>query len=145
MTLEAYAVGKSQSNGSIEHAVQQIQGLVRTMRDALESRYMIRMDGNNHLLPWMVMHAAASCSRFNVGKDGETPYERVKGKPCQRKHIELGECVAGLRPGINDKFKADVRWMDGVYLGMRDRTDEYLIGTAEGVIEIRTISHTGTA
>ena len=36
MTFEESAVAESQSNGSIENAVQQIQGMIRTMRDALE-------------------------------------------------------------------------------------------------------------
>ena len=37
-----------------------------------------------------------------------------------------------------------MRWVDGVYLGMRERTDEYLLGTPEGVIKIHTISRKGT-
>ena len=55
------------------NAVQQVQGMVRTMRDTLEIIYMLRLDGHSQLIPWMVMHAAASFSMFNVGKGGTTP------------------------------------------------------------------------
>ena len=50
--------------------------------------------------------------------------------------------MTGLKPDSKGKFKAYARWMGGVYLGMRDRTDEYLIGTPEGVIKVHTISRT---
>ena len=96
------------------------------------------------MIPWMVMHAAASFSRFNMGKDGKTPYERVTGNQCQKNPIDFGEYVAGLRPDSKDKFMVGVRWLNGVYLGMLDRTDEHLIGTPEGVIQVHTISRTCT-
>ena len=70
--------------------------------------------------------------------------KRVKGKTSQKKQIEFGECVTGMKPDSEGKFKADVRWVDGVYLGMREMTDEYLLGTPKGIIRIHTISRKGT-
>ena len=67
-------------------------------------------------------------------------YDRVKGKTCQHNHVEFGECVSGLKPDSNYKAKADVRWLNGVYLGTRDMTYAFVIGTPEGVINLHTIS-----
>ena len=44
-----------------------------------------------------------------------------------------------LRPDTQGIHKADPRWETGVWLGMRDRTGEYLIGTSRGVIKVRTV------
>ena len=48
-----------------------------------------------------------------------------------------------LKPGTQGKSKADVRWSDGVYLGMVTRSDEYMIGTENGVITMRSIMRHG--
>eukprot|EP00969_Alexandrium_andersonii_P360287 15454993-Alexandrium_andersonii.AAC.1 len=39
--------------------------------------------------------------------------------------------------------KADPRWDTGVWLGMRDRTGEYLIGTDRGVIKVSSVRRRG--
>ena len=61
------------------NAVHQVQCMVMTMRDALESRYGVRLECSNHLVPWMVMHAAAILSMFKVGKDGNSLHEQGNG------------------------------------------------------------------
>ena len=53
--------------------------MVRTYRDALEIRYEIKLDGKSVILPWIVKHAAATISRFRLGKDGRSAIERLKG------------------------------------------------------------------
>ena len=90
---------ESQSNGSVENANQQVQGLVRTYRDATYSIYEMKIGGNSSMIPWMVRHAAATLSRFKTGQDGGSPLERLKGKKCRKEHSEFGECVMYLKPG----------------------------------------------
>ena len=48
-----------------------------------------------------------------------------------------------LKPGTEGKNKADQRWEDGIYLGMRERSEEYYIGTDLGVRKVRTIRRHG--
>ena len=84
------------------------------MRDALESRYRMRIDGHNPIIPWMVTHAAATISRFQVGEDGRTPFERIRGRTCIRAQVEFVECVRFVYPGTEGKDKADYRWGEGV-------------------------------
>ena len=114
------------------------------MRDALESRYRMRIDGHNPIIPWIVTHAAATISRFRVGDGGKTPIERIRGRKCIRAQIEFGECVMFLHPGTEGNDKADYRWGEGVYIGIRNRSEEYLIGTKEGVTKVRTVKRRAT-
>ena len=110
IVMEESPVGEHQSNGRVERAIQTIQGMVRTYRDALESRYGMRLDGTNNSVPWMVMHAASMVSNYAVGNDGRTAVERLKGKLCRKQQLEFGECVMYLKPKTVGKDKADDRW-----------------------------------
>ena len=71
MVMEESPVGESKSNGMVERAIQEVQGQVRTMRAAWESRYGRRMTGTDQVLPWMVRHAGNLYSIFTVGTDGQ--------------------------------------------------------------------------
>ena len=48
-----------------------------------------------------------------------------------------------LVPESEGKNKADVIWKEGIHLGMISRSEEYYIGTEEGVIKVRTIRRYG--
>ena len=77
---EESPVGESQSLGGINVQIPCIQGRVRTLRDALESRYSERLTEGSPIIPWMIMHAAGILNKFRVGSDGHTAYQRVKGR-----------------------------------------------------------------
>ena len=109
--------------------------MVRTHRDALESRYEMKLDGQSVVLPWIVTHAAATISRFRVGTDGRSTLHRLAEKRCRKDQGEIGSCVMCLKPGTEGKSKADVRWKYGIYLGMISRTEDYLVGTEHGVLK----------
>ena len=63
----------SRSNGRIESVIKSIQGQVRTMKDALESRMSMKIKDDHPCLPWMIRHAGYLRSRFHVGDTGRTP------------------------------------------------------------------------
>ena len=48
----------------VEKAVQEVQGQVRTMRDALQTRIGTVLEEKDKILPWIIRHAAATISRF---------------------------------------------------------------------------------
>ena len=83
MDMEESPVGESESNGMVERAIQEVQGQIRTMRAAWESRYGRQMTGTVQVLPWMVRHAGNLYSRFTVGANEKTPYWRVKRAKLQ--------------------------------------------------------------
>ena len=43
MLMADSPVGEHQANGHVERAIQRVQGIVRTLRDAFESRELVRM------------------------------------------------------------------------------------------------------
>ena len=100
--LENSPVGESQSNGRVERCIQTVVAQVRTMKDALEKRYCQEVDSRSPILHWLVRHAASLITRYHVGKDGRTPYERWKGKQRRKELAEFGECVH-FRPSTATK------------------------------------------
>ena len=57
LVMEEVPVGDHASNGSVENAVKNIQGQFRVLKDALESRLGVRIQGDHVVVPWLVMHA----------------------------------------------------------------------------------------
>ena len=47
----------SKSDGVIERGVQTIQGMVRTLRSAIEEKWMVKLDPENALWTWLVEYA----------------------------------------------------------------------------------------
>ena len=76
VSFEESPVGEHQSNGAVENATKRVQGQIRTVRDALESRIGERVKGGDNVFTWLVRNAAASMNRYQVGSDGRTPHER---------------------------------------------------------------------
>ena len=138
-SLEESPVGESQSNGAIENAIQGIQGQFRSMRSDLESCYNRIIPSSHPSRPWLVRHASSTVFREKVGNDGFTAYKRVKGKEFKKELVKFGECIWYLKPKSKGKAKAECRWEDGVFLGIRDESGEYIVGTPEGAIKVRSI------
>ena len=44
-----------------------------------------------------------------------------------------------MKPGVTGTHKMDGRWKPGVWLGFRDRSNEFVVGTQEGCIKVRSI------
>ena len=75
-------------------------------------------------------------------QDGQrcmTAYRRLKGKDHEVKVAEFGECVLYMTPGITGKDKLDARWENGIWLGIRDRSGEIIVGTPEGCMKVRSV------
>ena len=72
---------RSQSNGVAERAVQSIEQMVKVMLLALQKRLNATISGNHPIVSWMVIRAAQMLNTLEVGHDGRTAYERLKGKP----------------------------------------------------------------
>ena len=79
-------------------------------------------------------------NRFEVGQDGKTSYERLKGKKAKA-------CGIGFAEGILFKIKEkregtgklEIRWRVGIYLGVRAVSGEMIVGTKEGICRARTV------
>ena len=137
---EVSPVGSSASNGVAERGVQTVEGQIRVLKDALEHRLGAHVPSNHNILAWLVEFAATLINRYEVGRDGKTPYERLRGKASRLIGLEFGEKVNFRRIAVGARMaKLDSLWSDGVFLGYRTVSGEVVVGTADGVYKTRTV------
>jgi hypothetical protein len=128
------------SNGVVERAIQSVEGQVRVLRSCLEEKWGVKLSSKHAVIPWIMEHAAYVLNRFEVGHDGRTAYERCKGKQARAPGVQFGEGVLWRRKPIGNALgKLTLLWEDGIFLGVKGRTGEYIIGDQEGVWKTRTL------
>ena len=94
--IEHSDVGESQSNAAVERAVRTAEEMVRALKLALEDRIQDKLKPLDAVAAWMVDHAGYAYSRYQVGADGRTAYERWKGKRTKRPICDFAEKVLYL-------------------------------------------------
>ena len=137
--FEESPIGESQSNGRVERVVRTVKGHIRTMKEALDSRFQERIPLDHQVMSWLPRHAAATISRYHTGKDGRTAYERWKGRKFKKEVVEFAENVWYLKPRSRGATGFIGRWGEGVWLGIREETNEAMIATEEGMVRARTV------
>ena len=134
----------SKANGAAERAVQSVGEQVRVLRSALQRRIGAVFKTNHPVIAWLVEYAADLLSKFLVGDDGKTAYERLKGKPFQKELAEFGERVHyKLQRCKGKEAKMEAKWGEGHFLGFWWRTGEAIIGTGDGIVKAATIRRVG--
>ena len=137
---ECSPVGASASNGVVERGIQSIEGQVRVLLDALESRWKVKIPVDHPVICYIIEYAAFVINRFEVGHDGKTNFERCKGKKAKTLGIEFGEAVHWKRKPIGGALgKLSVMWEDGVYLGIKGKSGEVIVATKTGIWKARTV------
>ena len=138
--VEHSPVGASASNGVAERAIQSVQGQVRVLKLALEDRLQVKIPHRHPVVPWIMEYAGFLLNRFEVGRDGKTAYERLKGRRSRTLGLEIGEAIHWrMKPARGALGKLDSVWADGVYLGIRGKSGEVIVGDPKGVWKTRTI------
>ena len=114
-------VGDHAANGVAEATVKQVQGQIRTMKDALETRIGARIEADSWILPWLILHAAATMNRRRKDRSGITAFRKWKGREFNRYVAEFGERVLYLKADSVGKDKLESRWgmTSGWESGMR--------------------------
>ena len=137
---EQSPVGSSGSNGVVERGIQAVERMSRVLKLCLEDKWSAKIPDDHAIITWMVGHAGYLLSRFSVGVDGKTPYERLKGKKAKMGGVEFGEGIwFKMKSKSQGIGKLATAWRDGVYLGIRTLSGEIIVGTEEGVWKARTI------
>ena len=72
MIIENSLVGSSKSNGTVERAIQFVQGMIRTIRSAIEEHWEVMIDVTHSAWPWIAEQAGFLLTRFEAGRDGST-------------------------------------------------------------------------
>ena len=116
----------SRASGSVENAVRQVQGLLRMAKSCLESRLCRRIPCDHPVMAWLVKHVGWLLTVRSRGQDGRTLYERLRGKPFNKRMVGFGEtCLAKLSKNQVAKEtvpKMAPRWCRAVFLGYHRET-----------------------
>ena len=133
---EETPVGEHEANLA-EGAVRRVREHTRVIISSLEAKMQGELDRNGAVIQWAVRWAAMMLSCFSVGVDGMTAHQRIRGRRCRMPVAVFGERVLykELRDGKADRGKIDSDWKSGVWLGVRGRTGEHIIGTSDGVVK----------
>ena len=133
--------GESQSNGIVEEAGKTCREYARVLKEQLEHRAKCKLEANAAIVSWLIRWAAMVHSRYAVGKDGLTPYERRRGRRCRTPMARFGEVVwfKELRHAKNQKDKFESEWHLGLWLGHSRSSNEHLVGTEKGVVRAYSI------
>ena len=136
--IENSRVGDSSSNGRVERAIQEVGNMIMTLKVAtVENLGLDKLRLEHPLVPWLVKHAAAQITKFQIRQCGRTSFEQIKGRTCAEPMAEIGECVMFRPPKTN----VEKRWKNnfvepyihGIFMGTEIRSGEPLVGTADGV------------
>ena len=131
--VEQSPVGSSGSNGMVERAILSVEQQVRVLKDALECRWGLKIPAAHRVVPWLMEYAAVLLNRCEVGRDGRTSYERMKGKQAKIMGTEFGEAILWKRkPAGGAMAKFTCLWDDGVFLGVRAGSGEFIVGDKRG-------------
>ena len=128
--------GESQSNGTVEEAGKTVREFLRVLREHVQDKAEVELGASDVIVLWMVRWAAMMVSRFLVGKDGLTAYERRRGRKCRILVVAFGEKVwyKEIRLSKERANKLESEWREGLWLGHSRRSNEAIIGTREGVV-----------
>ncbi len=85
-----------QANGAVEIANSQFGGMARTLNDQLIFNYTWTPPTNHLVYAWLVNHSSFLLTRFQVGVDGRTAYQRLKGKAFKKPMLMFAEHVLYL-------------------------------------------------
>ena len=138
--VEESPVGSSGSNGIVERKIQWVEGQMRTMLSAMEARLKCKVDAKEKLVVFMAEYVAYVQCRLEVGQDGKTAYERMKGKSAKVLGVEFGEKLlwkVKTKSGKMEKLKP--RWEYGIFVGVRPRSGELLVSTRSGTMKTRSV------
>jgi len=79
-------------------------------------------------------------NRAEIGHDGKTSYERLKGKHARIYGLEFGEKMLWKRKPISGALgKLTCLWEVGIFLGIKSTTGEFVVGDEKGIWKTRTV------
>ena len=128
----------SKSNGVVERAVQSVEGQIRVLRSYLEEKFEVKIAAGHAIWAWIAEYASYTLNRMEVGNDGKTAYERIKGKKAKVMGVAFGEKVLWKRRLARGGLgKLCNLWEDAIFLGAKGTTGEFIVGDEKGIHRTR--------
>ena len=118
-----------QDNGLAEMAVREIKGVA--LGQSGGELWKKDISSKHPVLPWLVSNAAGQITHGQIGRDGLTPHQRLKGRAFRKLLPVFAESVLHLPVGKRAS-RLPERWSDGLCLGVVERSSEFCVGTACG-------------
>ena len=129
----------SASSGSVESSVQQIKDKTRVLVCAARELHGVVMGTTHACLPWAVQYAGQLLTRSHRDQDGFSAWQRAHGKrTLPRRYAAWGEKVWYL-PHNKKKAQQTPKFEEGIFLGLKDGSEEAAIGTPTGCVYARTV------
>ena len=123
--------------------MKQLKGHLRTLKLSLERNIGKRLPESHPLFTWLVEHAAWLLSTRKAGDDGQSAYQRVRGRPFGKKLVEFGERVLyklHMRgPHYDSRGAMEERWQRGLMLGFTKHTNQYYLWDSKDVVSARAV------
>ena len=69
------------------------KGVLRVHLAALERKAGVLIPTDHPVMTWLVEHVSDVLSKYLLGADGHSAYERLFGKPVREEGLEFGERV----------------------------------------------------
>ena len=91
MIPEGPAKGEKAENGLMEEANKTIREYFCTFLSQIEDGVDDEIPLDSDIIPWIVRWAVIRYSRYAVGKDGRTSFERLRGRTCRAVVVPMGE------------------------------------------------------
>lgn len=134
-------VRESKSNGAMERAIRTWQGEFRTLKECLQLKIGEPIPINSTIAEWMSWWAAELINRVRKNGFGRTAFQMILGKNSARPLAPFGEMVDWKPPSKQPPVpkKAETEWNRGIYLGMRQRSNEALICTDSSIRTCRAV------
>ena len=126
----------------VKNAIKKVRNMVKTILSSLESRWGVRVARDHPVYPWVFEWAADLMTRCaHVGDLGKTAVQLIRGSKSSRNIAQFGEKILYNPPKLSGHHRGNMEdtFLDGIFLGMRLRSDEILIGTARGIIKTRIL------
>ena len=120
--VERTAVESHQSIGAVERMNREVAGLLRTLKAALDPRIGLEHD----LISWMIRHSAWLITRLRVRALGHTAYELIRQRKYGGSIVEFGEILWARIPTAKKLGKLDQRWVEVVWAGKAEGSDEHI-------------------
>ena len=93
ITPEQPPKGESPSNGNVEEAGKTTRSILKVFKDMIDTKIREEVPSDSQVMQWLVRWAAMLYSRFKVGADGKSSYERQKGRKCKQEVLPFAEKV----------------------------------------------------
>ena len=121
--IENSPVASWKSDGIVERAIQSVQGTITEKTRAIEEPWAVKIEVTYSMWPW-IAEQAILLTRFRVGRDGKTTYERLRGKSAKVQGVSFAEVPLGkLTCLLEDKQPREKSsWRTEMAFGSQERS-----------------------